>query len=75
MMEIKKLPPWHKEIQQAIQEIGLVYCLNSKDLIPFLTATLCGQFAIAGLKEDFVKATLDRMFESYKTIKSRGPNA
>ncbi len=67
----EKTPVWHQEMQKAFAEIGFTYCLNNKDLLPFLTATLCGQFALAGLKEEFVKATLDRMFENYKKIKER----
>jgi len=67
----KKIPAWHNEMQAAFLEVGFKYCLNSKDLLPFLTSTLCGQFAISGLKEEFVKLTLDRMFDSYKEIKER----
>lgn len=70
-MNNKKIPHWHQELQQAIIDIGLRYCLNSKDLLPFLTATLCGQFAISGRTEEFVKSTLDRIFEQYKEIKKR----
>ena len=62
---MNKAPAWHAELQKAFAEIGLTYCLNAKDLLPFLTATLCGQFALAGLSEEFVKATLDRMFPSH----------
>lgn len=67
-----KIPKWHAELQRAIGDIGLLYCLNSNDLLPFLTATLCGQFALAGLNEEKVKATLDRMFDSYKEIMKNG---
>lgn len=67
----RKIPPWHLEIQRTIGKIALIHCLNSKDLLPFLTSTLCGQFALAGLSEEKVKATLDRMFDSYKVIKER----
>lgn|GEM_PF-6937625 len=70
----RKIPPWHAEIQDFIRELGVIYCLNSKDLVPFFTATLCGQLALAGYKEEFVKETLDRMFESYKKIKLRMEN-
>lgn len=66
-----KLPAWHGELQDFIRELGLVYCLNNKDLVPFFTATLCGQFALAGYSPEFVKATLERMFESYLRIKER----
>lgn len=65
------VPHWHRQLQEAIAQIGLVYCLNSQDLLPFLTATLSGQFALAELSEEKVKATLDRMFDSYKKIKER----
>lgn len=70
-MKMEKIPAWHAEMQRAFAEVGLTYCLNAKDLLPFLTSTLCGQFALAGLKEEFVKATLDRMFENYLRIKER----
>jgi len=64
----EKMPKWQQEMQKATMEIGFLYCLNSKDLLPFLTATLCGQFAIAGLSENKVKETLDRVFDSYKKM-------
>jgi len=63
------IPSWHKELQKELCQIMLVYCLNSKDLLPFLTATLCGQFVLANLSEEKVQETLDRMFNSYKEIK------
>lgn len=59
----------YKEIQNAIGEIALVYCLSAKDLCPFFSSTLCGQLALAGYSEEFVKETFDRMFESYLRIK------
>lgn len=65
------IPPWHGAMQEAIKQVGFVYCLNSKDLIPFFTATLCGQFALAGYSEEFVKKTLDKMFDNYLKIKER----
>lgn len=67
----RKIPAWHKEIQDSIKEIGFLYCLSPKDLVPFLIATLCGQFALAGYSEEFIKKTLDHMFESYLKIKKR----
>lgn len=68
---MNRIPPWQAEMQKAIADIGFFYCLNTKDLLPFFSSTLCGQFALAGLEEEFVKATLDRMFDSYKKIKER----
>jgi len=65
----KEIPTWHEEIQEAIKEIGLFYCLSPKDLVPFLTATWCGQMALCGYSEEFVKRTLDHMFDEYKRIK------
>lgn len=69
-----KIPPWHAEIQEAIKAIGFLYCLSPKDLVPFLTATLSGQFALAGYSEEFVKKALERIFESYLNIKKRLDN-
>ena len=68
---MNKNPKWHLELQDAIREVGFIYCLNCRDLLPFFTATLCGQFALAELSEEKVKSTLDRMFISYKEIKER----
>lgn len=68
---MREIPHWHAEFQKALGNIMMLYCLSPKDLLPFLTATLCGQFALAELSEEKVKATLDRMFKSYKEIKER----
>lgn len=66
-----KLTDWHEELQEFIKELGFRHSLNSKDLLTFFTATLCGQFALAGLPPEFVKVTLEQMFESYLKIKER----
>lgn len=71
MDDVDREYPWMTEIQKAIMEISLVYCLNSRDLLVFLTSTLCGQFVVAGLSEEKVKQTLDRMLEKYREIKKR----
>lgn len=68
---MNKIPGWHEEFRRALGEIALIYCLSPKDLLPFLAATLSGQFALAGLNENQVKEALDRMFKSYKKIKER----
>ena len=61
--------PWQKEIQEAIISIALKYCLNRKEILSFFTATVAGQFALCELSEDFVKLTLDKMYESYIRIR------
>lgn len=68
---MREIPNWHAEFQKALRNIMMLYCLSPKDLLPFLTATLCGQFALAELSEEKVKATLDRMFNKYKEHKER----
>lgn len=65
---------WQEEIRHTISKIGLIYDLSNKDLVPFLTATLCGQLVLAGYSSEFVKNTLDHMFESYLKIKERKVN-
>lgn len=70
----KGMPAWHREIQKAIAGIGILHQLTTKDIAVFLTATLSGQFALAGYSEEFVKKTLDRMFEQYLEIKERISN-
>ena len=66
-----KRPAWHRELQDFIRDLGLIYCLNSKDLLPFFTATLCGQLALAGCTEEAVREALDMMFDEYKRIKTK----
>lgn len=61
----RQLPPWYNEIEKAIKEIGFFYCLNAKDLMPFLTNTWCGQMALCEYSEEFVKKTLDHMLKKY----------
>ena len=64
---------WHKSLQYELLSIvdkyKILYCLSPRDLLPFLTATLTGQFAISEYSEEFVKKTLDRIFEKYKEKK------
>jgi len=69
-----KKHPWQAELERFIAELGIIYCLNSKDMLGWLTATLCGQFAMCDLKEEFVRETLEKMFENYKKIKERMEN-
>lgn len=66
-----KKHPWQPELEKFIHQLGVVYCLNDKDILGWLTATLCGQFALCNLDEEFVRKTLDRMFDQYKKIKKR----
>lgn len=62
---------WQEQIQEAIKEIAFIYCLSAKDLMPFLTATWCGQMAVCEYSEEFTKKTLDHMFENYLKIKKK----
>lgn len=65
----KGIQPWHRELQRAWVEVGITYCLTRKSMIPFLESTLCGEFELVGLGEEFVKETLDMMFEGYRKKK------
>lgn len=62
---------WHIKMHKAIKDIAIEHNLKSTHILAFLTATLTGQFALAGLNEKKVKNTLERMFCNYLTIKQR----
>lgn len=65
-----KTPFWHKKLQEDLIEVlgkySLLYCLSPRDLLPFLCGTLTGQFAISDYSEEFVKKTLDKIFDNFK---------
>ena len=67
---MRKIPEWHKALQDdltnVVNQYALLYCLSPRDLLPFMTGTLTGQFAISDYSEEFVKKTLDRMFDKFK---------
>jgi len=66
-----KMPEWYGELQDFILELEQFHRLNRNDLLAFFSATLCGQFATADLDEEFVRATLDRMYDEYKRIRKK----
>ena len=67
----RDIPPWHEDMQDSMKTIACFYCLNAKDWMPFLTATWCGQMALCDYDKEFVKRTLDHMFDKYLEIKKK----
>jgi hypothetical protein len=66
----RKIPSWfeemHEELARVLHKYSLLYCLSPRDLLPFLSATITGQFAISDYSEEFVKQALDRIFDKFK---------
>ena len=70
-MERKQRILLYEELREYIEDWSKRKGLTRTDLLPFLSATLSGQFVLCELSEEFVEATLKKMLDEYLKIKKR----
>lgn len=58
-----------KELHKLILDWSITHNLSTYELLAYLSATFVGTMAMANYSEEFVKRTLDRLLEEFRSIK------